>query len=199
MYNKTNNSYLVQGRECGDCEVCCRTVSINTPELKKTANTNCHNLRPQGGCSLYPSWPPVCQKFYCAWRTLEDLDDSWRPDQNQIMIEFARENFPGPFAERTGFRFTVLDRNKLSKNRKFARFIMEKIRNGIPCLLAFGIEKNTEPAAAFLNFALEKAVKSNKVNAVLRELTKALEACDNRPKLRFKIKNEQLVLAEEEI
>ena len=109
------------------------------------------------------------------------------------MIEFSRENFPDPFAERTGFRFTVLDKNKLSKNRKFARFIMEQINNGTPCILAYGIEENTEPAAAFLNFALKKAVKSNKVNAVLRELIKALEACDNRPKISFKLENDELV------
>ncbi|MBT6467519.1 MAG: hypothetical protein HOK50_07670, partial [Kordiimonadaceae bacterium] len=121
------------------------------------------------------------------------LDDSWRPDQNKIMIEFSRENFPDPFAERTGFRFTILDKNKLSKNRKFARFIMEQINNGTPCILAYGIEENTEPAAAFLNFALKKAVKSNKVNAVLRELIKALEACDNRPKISFKLENDELV------
>ena len=63
-----------------------------------------------------------------------------------------------------------MSKNKLSKNRKFARFIMEQINNGTPCILAYGIEENTEPAAAFLNFALKKAVKSN-VLAVLGILT----------------------------
>ena len=70
---------------------------------------------------------------------------------------------------------------------------MEQINNGTPCILAYGIEENSEPAAAFLNLALKKAVKSNKVNAVLRELIKALEACDNRPKISFKLENDELV------
>lgn len=72
---------------------------------------------------------------------------------------------------------------------------MKQIKNSVPCLLAFGAEENTEQAAAFLNFALEKAVKSNNINAVLRELVKALDACDQRPKITYEIKNNTLVKA----
>ncbi len=193
MNKDTDNKYLVQGRECGECTVCCRTPTIDTPELKKTPNQNCINLKSEGGCSLYPEWPPVCQKWYCAWRNLSDLDDSWRPDRINILIEFARENFPAPFTKRVGFRFTILDRHKLAKNRKFAKFVMQQVRNGTPCLLAFGLEEDTETAAAFLNFALERAVKSNKINVVLRELVKAMEACEQRPKIKFAIENDELV------
>ena len=193
MNKDTDNKYLVQGRECGECTVCCKTLSINTPELKKTPNRPCSNLRPEGGCSLYPQWPSICQKWYCAWRNMVDLDDSWRPDLIGILTEFARENFPAPFTQRVGYRFTVLDRVKLAKNRKFAKFVMEQIRNGTPCLLSFGLDEDTEPAAAFLNIALERAVKSNNINAVLRELVKAMEACAQRPKIKFAVENDELV------
>ena len=192
-----NEAYDITERECDECTVCCHTLSIDTPELVKTPNKTCVNLKDTGGCAIYETWPTICQKWFCAWRKMPNLDDSWRPDKIGVLLEFARENFPAPFTDRVGFRLTILNKEKIGKNRKVAKFIIEQINNGVPCLLSFGLDENTEPVPAFLNFALQKAVKSNNINAVLRELVKVVEVCDKRPKLTLKIEDGQLVAASE--
>ncbi|HPF46181.1 MAG TPA: hypothetical protein PK690_04890 [Emcibacteraceae bacterium] len=146
-----------------------------------------------GGCSIYNSRPNVCQKWFCAWRNLPDLDDSWRPDKMGVLLEFADENFPPPFAGRIGFRFTILDKKKIENNKKLAKFIIQQMKNGVPCILTYGNDEETEPATAFLNIALFSAVQSNNINNVLFELKKAIQACEKIPKIKVKVKNGKLV------
>ncbi|MEZ5756874.1 MAG: hypothetical protein R3D86_01485 [Emcibacteraceae bacterium] len=191
--NKTAQVYLVRDRQCGDCTVCCTVLSINSSEFVKQPNFTCPNLLKNGGCSIYKSRPDVCQKWFCAWRNLPDLDESWRPDKMGVLLEFAEENYPPPFSGRVGFRFTVLNKRKIENNKKLAKFIIRQMRNGVPCILTYGNEKNTEPVTAFLNIALYNAVKSNSIDNVLLELKKAIQACEKMPKMKVNIENGQLV------
>ena len=40
----STDSDLVSGRECGPCTVCCKTLKIDAPELKKLADVVMHAL-----------------------------------------------------------------------------------------------------------------------------------------------------------
>ncbi|MCP5382816.1 MAG: hypothetical protein H6912_10675 [Kordiimonadaceae bacterium] len=159
----------------------------------KLPNNTCSNLKTNGGCAIYQTRPTVCQNWFCAWRNLPELDENWRPDKSGVLVEFTEENFPPPFSGRVGFRFTILDKKKLKNNNKLAKFLIKQINNGVPCLLTFGLEKNTEPATAFLNFALNNAIKTNDINNILHELNKAIEACEKMPKIKVAIENGQLI------
>jgi hypothetical protein len=73
---------LVEGRDCGECFACC--VEIAVPELSKPAREACVHCS-SGGCAIYDTRPPVCRKWFCAWRRLPDLPDHLRPDRSGLM------------------------------------------------------------------------------------------------------------------
>ncbi len=82
---------LVKDRTCGSCSVCCISLLIDQPTLKKQAGVPCANLRPQGGCSIYPDRPPVCKTWHCGWRMFP-LSPSMRPDRSNVLIKYEQEN-----------------------------------------------------------------------------------------------------------
>jgi hypothetical protein len=146
-----------------------------------------------GGCSIYKDRPNVCDAFHCAWRHLPELDNDWRPDKMGILLEFSRENFPAPFSGKTGFRFTVLDKKKISSNYKLISFLSKQIKNGVPCILSYGVEAGQAPATAFLNFALQSVIQNGKKKDVNNAFLNAVKACENMPKDMTKIENGKLV------
>ncbi|MFS7249338.1 YkgJ family cysteine cluster protein [Rahnella rivi] len=79
---------LVKGRKCGSCSVCCVSLKITEPTLKKEADIPCINLRPQGGCSVYENRPPVCKTWYCGWRLLPFMGPGLRPDRSKVLVRF---------------------------------------------------------------------------------------------------------------
>ena len=80
-------SMLIPGRECGECTVCCVTPRIE--EFQKPENVACKELKAGGGCGIYTSRPDVCRDWYCMWRIMPQLDDSWRPDKCRILLRLG--------------------------------------------------------------------------------------------------------------
>ncbi len=193
MRKKEKQVYIVPGRECGECTACCINFTIDSPELVKLPNIACENLLECGGCSIYDNRPDVCNKWFCAWRNLQELDNSWRPDKNGIILEFSEENFPGVFAGRIGFKFTVIDKEKPFRNRKFINFVEKQLKNNVPCILSYGNKPSELPAVAFLNFALHHAVASGNKNAIKKELLKVMDACEKQPIEKLAIVNGKIV------
>jgi hypothetical protein len=146
-----------------------------------------------GGCSIYSKRPTPCREWFCVWRNLSELDDSWRPDKSGVMIEFSDEQFPGIFANRVGFRFTVINKEKATRNNKLAKFLKKQISNGVPCLLSFGIEPAQNPPVTFLNIAMGKAANQKNPNGILGELKKAITACEQQPKDFLKIEKGRII------
>lgn len=77
---------LVPNRECGECTACCKFIGIKHPKLEKPTNQMCPHCQPGVGCEVYSSRPEPCSGWFCCWRMLEDLDDSWRPDRSGLVI-----------------------------------------------------------------------------------------------------------------
>lgn len=194
MNTSTDNDFLVAGRECGECTVCCISLTIDTPDFVKLPNVPCENLTECGGCDVYDSRPDICGKMFCAWRNMADLGDEWRPDKMGVLLEFSEENFPGVFAGKIGFRLTVLDKEKVINNNAVAVFIAYQITNGTPCILSYGVEPSESLSTGFLNYAMQKVVRENRVDAIHNEIKNAIEACAAQPKDRLKIENGKLVV-----
>lgn len=86
--------YLVPGRECGDCKVCCIVSPIDEAEMQKRSNSMCRH-RLTGGCGIYETRPTVCSLYFCGWRRLAFLDDDWRPDKSGVLIESGKPTTVG--------------------------------------------------------------------------------------------------------
>lgn len=100
---------LVKDRKCGSCSVCCTSLRINVPNLKKDAGVPCVNLRPQGGCSIYEHRPSLCKTWYCGWRMLP-LEPSIRPDRCNVVIIHRKADY----ADFEYFTFTPTLKNETS-------------------------------------------------------------------------------------
>lgn len=196
MVNLTGKDFLVPARKCGECTACCQYLTIETEELVKLPNVNCQHLGETGGCGIYASRPKTCDQWYCAWRTMPNLGDEWRPDKIGAMVEFARENFPEPFTGKPGYRITILDREKLDTNMKLMAFVSTQITMGVPCIISYAGKSGEILAPALLNFALAPAVKEKNGEAIMEGIFKALEASEQQPKEIVKIEDGKLVSAQ---
>ncbi len=63
---------------CGDCTLCCKVYEIE--DFEKQPGKVCHNVRHEGGCSVWGLHPKVCQEFKCLWLKHDDMSAVWRPD-----------------------------------------------------------------------------------------------------------------------
>ncbi len=84
---------LVQGRECGGCVACCKTLEIQDPQIAKPADTLCKHCTGHG-CSIYDTRPPTCRDWYCLWRREQNLPDQLRPDQCGVIFSIDGEDRP---------------------------------------------------------------------------------------------------------
>jgi hypothetical protein len=120
---------LVPRRECGACTACCSVMAIDKPDIQKAAGALCRYC--DGGCTIYETRPHVCQGFYCGWRQLPILDDTWRPDRSDVFVEV--EEIDGETA-----LSLILIGNPLKTVRQdwFLDFVMTGVGGHIPLYLA---------------------------------------------------------------
>jgi hypothetical protein len=76
-------------RQCGECRACCITLGFRAipgeATFEKPANTPCVHLV-QIGCGIYPSRPPACSRFECAWLAAPNLPEEMRPDRCGVLF-----------------------------------------------------------------------------------------------------------------
>jgi len=131
---------LVENRECGPCNICCRLPAIVDPELNKPPGALCSNWSAGTGCTIYETRPFSCRGHFCAWRRLQQLDDAWRPDISGVYIELKpdppehfRHVLPkAPFA----FKFTLLGELPAERLGSLATMIASLIDHDVPVILA---------------------------------------------------------------
>ncbi len=124
-------SELVQGRECGDCRLCCKLLGVGGDNWWQRLGSYCvgnegKSVRmrvssPPGewcrhacagvGCKIYETRPQSCRDFECAW--LEGLlDEEDRPDRSRVLVWcdeepeewYVHEASPGVLRKRRGRR-----------------------------------------------------------------------------------------------
>lgn len=87
--NQTGHfEYGAEGRECGDCTVCCFTGAVDG---LKPAHSKCpHEC---DGCAIYedPRRPRICSEFRCAWLRGLGREDH-RPDRSGCLIAVTSMN-----------------------------------------------------------------------------------------------------------
>lgn len=97
MHNATDLETELLGpvlahRACGDCTACCTVLTVDTPDFKKPAGTQCTHLGPRG-CEIHAVRPHICRTWFCAWRRVAGMPDDARPDRSGLLVSlnFVRE------------------------------------------------------------------------------------------------------------
>jgi hypothetical protein len=164
---------LVAGRECGACTVCCTVPTINKPEIQKLSGATCRHCT-GAGCAIYETRPPICRSYYCAWRTVEIFDDSWRPDRSGVMPYVETEGISEAFDLSTGIGLMLVGNPlKTVRQRWFQEFVTTGIMNSVPLFMSLPGPRGYQAATVSLN--TEQMLDAIKRNAVKDALEAALK------------------------
>ena len=162
---------LIEGRSCGTCHVCCVSLTIEDPELKKVQGYRCPHLKPGEGCSIYEARPGTCRTFHCGWRQLKWVRDSLRPDRSGVLVQLAGE-IGSDGTKHLGVAITLLTRAAL-KADGLAETVAAAVNARVPVFLNIPGPPGYTSARAKLNAHLEPAVAAKDKSAVLAVLDKA--------------------------
>ncbi len=120
----------IPGRDCGSCTVCCTLMAIDKPEMQKQAGVACRHCA--AGCTIYDTRPSLCRDYFCGWRQLPILDDSWRPDRSGVFVELE------PIEGQMGLKLVLAGNPlKIVRSPWFIDFVITGVRGNI--MLEMGI------------------------------------------------------------
>jgi len=171
---------LVPGRECGGCTVCCTALLVDTPEIQKAPGVTCKYCK--NGCTIYETRYPVCRDFHCAWRKLDILDDSWRPDRSQVFTQFERDNIPPSFGTDFGIGLLLIgDPGWTVRQDWFQHVVASGVMSDIPMFLCLPGRRGNEAARILLNTdAMRTAIQDGAMTPLLERAVTRLKAHDVR-------------------
>ena len=163
---------LVEGRPCGDCNVCCVALTIDEPTLQKVQGYRCRNARADNSCKIYPDRPRTCRTFFCGWRRLSWIKGPLRPDVSGVLVRLHHEVSRESGARRTGVIFTLLNHTAL-KAEGLAESVAAAVAAGVPTYLHIPGRPGYTSSQARINEALTPAVLAKDKEAVLGILREA--------------------------
>jgi len=165
---------LVQGRDCGACEVCCIVPSINVAEMQKASSARCQHCTQ--GCAIYETRPQVCRDYFCGWRRSAMVPDDWRPDKSGVLTELVMVDIT-PSRQTTGVILTLIG-NPLKTVRApwFIAFVARSVAANTPVYLALPGPTGHLPAKIMLNGAAMNEALRRSQGRVKELLEKALTA-----------------------
>jgi len=129
---QNNADMLVRARECGGCQVCCITPTIDSADIQKDCNSPCRHL--QGGCDIYETRPQVCRIFYCGWRRSRDFPDDWRPDLSGVFAVLEVNTLP-QFKPLAIALHLVGNPLKTVRRPDFIDFVVKNVRSDVALYL----------------------------------------------------------------
>lgn len=164
--SEDKESHLVSGRECGECTACCVVLLIDDENFKKPADQACSNLMEKGGCKIYSNRPSVCQEWYCAWRFMAQLDESWRPDRSGIMVR----------SDENGIIFQpIRDPKGVLTTNSAIELIAGGVAQGIPMSMSIPTQAGFRSYGLSLNDALAEAVQSMNLVIIQEKIIELIE------------------------
>ena len=175
---------VIEGRECGSCNVCCVALTIDDPALQKVQGYRCPHLTRAAGCGIYAVRPGTCRTFQCGWRVLKWVKQTLRPDRSNVLIRMKS----GPHA--TGIAITLLDRAAL-KAEGLAETVAAAVAAGAPVFVDIPGPPGYTSAVARVDEVLVGAVAARDKPAVLAVLRKALQQGRSGPRVPIKIGSDQ--------
>jgi hypothetical protein len=175
------SSLLVPDRDCGTCTACCRNLAIDDPELKKPPGILCVHCVEGKGCGIYETRPSACRVWFCGWRQMPQLDDSWRPDRCEILITGADQDIPAGYPHE-GLTFELLGSLEKISWPPLVQALSALIANSVPVFLSVRGAPGYVSGHVFLNDELSGVIALGDPAKIGHMLRGALQACVNIPK-----------------
>lgn len=166
---------LVPGRDCGTCAVCCTVPTINKPEIQKLSGATCRHCT-GSDCGIYETRYPICRGYYCAWRTVDIFDDSWRPDKSGVMPYVETEGISDAFDLSTGIGLMLVGNPlKIVRQRWFQDFVTTGVMSSVPLFVSLPGPRGYQAATVNLNTQeMLDAIKRDTVKDALEQVVKIL-------------------------
>lgn len=162
-------NYLVPGRGCATCDVCCISLTIDDPDLRKAQGHRCVNLRPDGGCTIYATRPRTCRDFHCGYRRLDWVPDTLRPDLSRVLIGLQFDGPPSDPTRRLGVWFSLLD-DAGPEAEGLAETVAAAVAAGMPVWLHVPGPPGYTTAAARIDTVMREAARTGNLATVLHIL-----------------------------
>ena len=123
-------------KRCGECNVCCRDLKIETPEFNKGGGKLCPH-HTGAGCGIYPTRYAICREFLCGWQMFPELDESWRPDRSGVLIlQVAQKTLPEKYQPAGhGVRLVILGGEAAINRPGFADYVAGLVSRGVAVYL----------------------------------------------------------------
>ncbi len=163
---------LIPGRECGECNVCCVSLTIDDAEMQKPQGYRCRNTLPDKRCAIYPTRPRTCREFFCGWRQLKWIRQTMRPDVSGVLVRQHGEISKTDGTPRIGVIFTLLT-NAALKAEGLAESVAAAVAADIPVYLSIPGPPGYTSSSARINEVLLHAVQTSDKEEVLRILRAA--------------------------
>ena len=161
---------VLEGRECGDCHVCCVALTVDSPEFQKHSGCTCVHALPDLRCGVYPSRYPVCRAFECGWRIFKWVRPTLRPDRTGVLVTAYGES--GTAGQ--GVVIYLLEPGALEAEG-LAETVAAAVAGGVPVMV--GIPGPPGHTYGFVGVTdeISGAVRARDKPAVLRILAEARE------------------------
>ena len=179
---------IIPGRDCGSCNVCCVSLTIDDPELQKPQGYRCKNALPDNSCNIYPARPHTCRSFNCGWRLLKWVRQTLRPDLSGVLVRLHYEIAAANGSSTLGVIFTLLNKRAL-KAEGLAESIAAAVSAGVPVYLQIPGPPGYTSGQARMNEALLHAVQTRDKEALLQILRVARQQGRSGTFVPIKLKN----------
>ena len=149
---------LVPGRECGTCNVCCVSLTINEPPvLQKVQGVRCKHNQADNRCAIYETRPDTCRTFYCGFRKLKWIKSTLRPDVSGVLVRMQFEKPVPGRPPQIGVVFMLLNQAAL-KAEGLAESIAAGVAADVPVYLSIPGKPGYTSSLAKVNDVLHHAV-----------------------------------------
>ena len=148
---------VLDGRDCGSCNVCCVMLTIDDPALQKPQGYRCRNAQRDNSCAIYATRPNTCRAFNCGWRVLRFVRPTLRPDQSGVLVRMHREVSAKTGEGTMGIIVTLLSNASL-KAEGLAETLAAAVSANIPVFLSVPGPPGFTSGIARINEALADAV-----------------------------------------
>lgn len=132
--------------------------------MHKLPGVKCSHCSLGQGCHIYNTRPNVCRDYYCLWRSLPEMDDSWRPDLSGIMM--IPIDTPPPLGTHFGVTLILTGAPEILRSEKFAGMLAGFVESGTAVYLDVPQGIGYYSHRAFLNDRLNHAISIRDLAAV---------------------------------
>ena len=175
---------LIADRACGPCNVCCISLTIDDPQLRKHGGVPCVHTSERGGCAIYDSRPDTCRSFHCGWRTMKWIRANLRPDVSGVLVR-QRVEVSAAGETRIGVIFTLLH-PAAAHAPGLPETVAAAVQSGVDAYVSVLGPPGFTEAMTPINDAVLEAVVTRDKAAMLQVLQGAYEAGRAGPRKRVK-------------